>query len=653
MNVATIHHSHYGLYHLAFIQMNSQNLSPLHDHALAGKRDVIWAEDADSDDVLFEERVQRTEAWLTAFEQALTQRDVARAAELFAAESYWRDLLTFTWDVQTVEHRDGVQALLAATLESVSPSGFRLLDVTDVAGGVITAVFSFETAIARGDGVVRLVRENGTDRAYTLFTSMAELRGYEELRGARRPMGVQHGADRERRTWLEVKRHEDETLGVTTQPFVLVVGGGQSGIVLGARLRQLGVPALVVDRQARPGDQWRKRYKSLCLHDPVWVNHLPYIPFPDTWPVFTPKDRIGDWLDSYVAHMEVPYWSSTEAVRARWSPEDGEWCVDLVRDGVPVTVRPRHLVLATGMSGRPRIPEIADQELFQGDVQHSSEHPGPDAYRGKRVVVVGSNNSAFDICGALWEQGANVTMVQRSSTLIVRSRTLIDAYTSRLYSERALAAGITTERADLLTASIPYRVLPSVHAPVFERIAEMDRDFYDRLAAAGFWLDWGEDGSGMMLKYLRRASGYYIDVGSAELVADGRVALAHGQVSRFTRDALLLDDGTELPADLVVFATGYESMTGWVSDLIGEETAHLLGPSWGLGSGTTNDPGPWEGELRNMWKPTSVDNLWMHGGNLQQVRLYSRVLALQLKARFERLDTPVYREQTDMMQRSV
>ncbi|WP_084845096.1 flavin-containing monooxygenase [Prescottella equi] len=620
--------------------MNPQSLS---SHDLAGTRNSICAKDVDNSDAFFENPVQRTEAWLTAFEQALSRRDVARATDLFATESYWRDLLTFTWDIQTVEHRDGVQALLAATLANTSPSGFRLMDVADVADGVITAVFSFETAIARGDGVVRLVREHGKDRAYTLFTSMTELRGYEEPRGARRPMGTQHAADRERRTWLEVKRHEEETLGVTTQPFVLVIGGGQSGIVLGARLRQLGVPALVVDRQARPGDQWRNRYKSLCLHDPVWANHLPYIPFPDTWPVFTPKDRIGDWLDSYVTHMEVPYWSSTEAVSARWSAEDGEWCVDLVRDGVPVAVRPTHLVLATGMSGRPRIPDIAGRDAFRGEVQHSSEHPGPDAYGGKRVVVVGSNNSAFDICGALWEQGAEVTMVQRSSTLIVRSRTLIDTYTSRLYSERALAAGITTERADLLAASIPYRVMPSIHTPVFERIAEVDRDFYTRLTAAGFWLDWGEDGSGMMLKYLRRASGYYIDVGSAELVADGRVALAHGQASHLTEDALLLDDGTELPADLVVFATGYESMTGWVSDLIGEEAARRLGPSWGLGSDTTNDPGPWEGELRNMWKPTSVDNLWMHGGNLQQVRLYSRVLALQLKARFERLDTPVYR----------
>ena len=95
----------------------------------------------------------------------------------------------------------------------------------------------------------------------------------------------------------------------------MVIGGGQGGIALGARLRQLDVPALVIDRHERPGDQWRKRYKSLCLHDPVWYDHLPYLPFPKNWPVFAPKDKIADWLEMYTRVMEVPYWSSPSVAR--------------------------------------------------------------------------------------------------------------------------------------------------------------------------------------------------------------------------------------------------------------------------------------------------------------------------------------------------
>ncbi len=589
---------------------------------------------------------QRAEAWFEDFEAALRARDVRRAARMFAATSYWRDLVAFSWNLRTVEHPAGVADLLTETLDRADPSGFTLTEPPEEADGVLTAWFHFETAAGRGKGLVRLVNDatNGASgmKAWTFLTTLYELKGHEEPRGPRRAKGVEHGARKDRVTWRERQQQEAESLGVTTQPYVLVVGGGQGGIALGARLRQLGVPSLVVDKHPRPGDQWRNRYKSLCLHDPVWYDHLPYIPFPDNWPVFSPKDKIADWLESYVTVMEIPYWSSTEVTSASYSEEAGEWTVDVTRDGQPLTLRPRQLVLATGMSGKPNVPELPGQDVFRGDQHHSSAHPGPDAYAGKRCVVIGSNNSAFDICGALWEHDADVTMVQRSSTHIVKSDTLMDIGLGDLYSERAVAAGVTTEKADLVFASLPYRIMHEFQIPLYERMAERDRDFYDRLERAGFWHDWGEDGSGLFMKYLRRGSGYYIDVGAAELVANGDVKLAHGQVTRLIEDAVVLDDGTELPADLVVYATGYGSMNGWAADLISQDVADKVGKVWGLGSDTTKDPGPWEGEQRNMWKPTRQEALWFHGGNLHQSRHYSLYLALQLKARHVGIPTPVY-----------
>ena len=584
----------------------------------------------------------RAETWLNSFETALRQRDIAAAAALFATDSYWRDLVSFTWNIVTVEGRSGVTDLLTQTLDRTDPGTFRTSEPATEDDGVVTAWFTFETGIGRGQGLVRLTEEEGEDRAWTLLTALRELKGHEEPRGVRRPKGAEHGATRDRKSWAERRQEEAESLGSTTQPYVLIIGGGQGGIALGARLRQLEVPALVIDKHPRPGDQWRGRYKSLCLHDPVWYDHLPYLKFPDNWPVFAPKDKIADWLESYVKVMEVPYWNNTEAKKASWSAERGEWTVEVERDGQPVTLRPTQLVFATGMSGKPRMPEVEGIDVFEGDVHHSSAHPGPDAYAGERAVVIGSNNSAFDICGALWENGADVTMVQRSSTHIVKSESLMEYGLGDLYSERAVEAGVTTEKADLIFASLPYRIMHQFQIPAYEKMAEVDKDFYDRLENAGFWHDWGEDGSGLFMKYLRRGSGYYIDVGSADLVANGDVKLVHGQIDHLSKDAVVLEDGTHLPADLVVFATGYNSMNGWVADLIDQQTADQLGKCWGLGSDTTKDPGPWEGEQRNMWKPTNVPNLWMHGGNLHQSRHYSLYLALQLKARFEGIDTPVY-----------
>ncbi|WP_299054148.1 NAD(P)/FAD-dependent oxidoreductase [uncultured Nocardioides sp.] len=587
----------------------------------------------------------RANAWLSGFENALTSGDVERASGMFAAESYWRDLISFTWNITTVEHPAGVADLLGGTLERTRPSGFATTEPATEADGVVTAWIGFETAVGRGWGLLRLVDENGEDKAFTLLTSMYELKGHEEPRGTHRPMGAEHGANKERKTWAEQRQEEAESLGTTTQPYVLVIGGGQGGIALGARLRQLGVPSLVIDKRPRPGDQWRSRYKSLCLHDPVWYDHLPYLKFPDNWPVFAPKDKIGDWLESYVKIMEVPYWSSTKALSAQWNEAQGEWEVEVEREGTTLKLTPQHVVFATGMSGRPRMPEVEGTDVFRGDVHHSSAHPGPDAYRGKKAVVIGSNNSSFDICGALWENDVDVTMVQRSSTHIVKSDSLMDIGLGDLYSERALEAGMTTEKADMTFASLPYRILHQFQIPAYQQMAERDKDFYERLEAAGFDHDWGDDGSGLFMKYLRRGSGYYIDVGAAELVANGDVKLAKGQISHLTEDAVVLEDGTELPADLVVFATGYNSMNGWVAEIVDQETADRLGKCWGLGSDTTKDPGPWEGEQRNMWKPTQVDNLWMHGGNLHQSRHYSLYLALQLKARFEGMDTPVWGKQ--------
>ncbi|MBW9120400.1 NAD(P)/FAD-dependent oxidoreductase [Microbacterium trichothecenolyticum] len=583
------------------------------------------------------------EAWFQRFETALSTRAVADAAALFAARSFWRDLVAFTWNITTVEDPAGVEDLLAANLDRVAASGFAVSEPPAQDDGVVSAWFTFDTSVGRGRGLVRLREEDGEFKAWTFLTTLFELTGYEEPRGDLRPRGAQHGADRGRVTWAERREREQAELGTTVQPYVLVIGGGQGGIALGARLRQLGVPALVIDAHDRPGDQWRGRYKSLALHDPVWYDHLPYLKFPDNWPVFAPKDKIADWLEFYTRVMEVPYWSRTTAISASYDDEAREWMVHVERDGEPLLLRPTQLVFATGMSGKPNVPVYPGRDVFRGDQHHSSRHPGPDAYRGRKAVVIGSNNSAFDICGALWEADADVTMVQRSSTHIVKSDTLMDIGLGDLYSERALRAGVTTEKADLIFASLPYRIMHEFQIPLYQRMAERDREFYERLEHAGFRLDWGDDGSGLFLKYLRRGSGYYIDVGAAELVADGSVALAHGDVDHLTEDAVVLRDGTVLPADLVVYATGYGSMNGWVADIVSPEVADTVGKVWGLGSDTTKDPGPWEGEQRNMWKPTQQEGLWFHGGNLHQSRHYSLYLALQLKARYEGIPTPVYR----------
>jgi putative flavoprotein involved in K+ transport len=543
--------------------------------------------------------------WLQKFSGALERGDLNAAAGLFEPDGFWRDLVSFTWNIKTCEGRAEIKAMLAACLADVKPRNF-------VPKG---EWFTFETEVGRGVGHLRLRGKH----AWTLLTTLQELKGFEE----KRENGIPASAG-------------------TTVPYVLIVGGGQGGIALAARLKRLNVPAIVVEKNARAGDSWRRRYKALCLHDPVWYDHMPYLPFPDHWPVFSPKDRIADWLEMYVKVMGIEYWTNAACRRARFDEAAGEWEVLVIRDGQPVTLRPKHLVLATGMSGFPSLPSIPGN--FYGKAMHSSQYGSGADWKGKHCVVVGSGTSAHDICADLVENGAaEVTMVQRAPTIVARSQTLMDLAWGPLYSEEAVARGISTQLADLTVASLPFRLLPEFQKPVYKAMRERDADLYAGLEKAGFLYTFGEDGSGIHSLYLRRGAGYYIETGASQMIIEGSIKLKSGvNVETLEERSMRLSDGSALPADLVVFATGYGSMNQWAKELISQEVADKVGKVWGLGSDTKADPGPWVGELRNMWKPTQQPNLWFHGGNLMQSRHYSLYLALQLKARLEGIPTPVY-----------
>ncbi len=297
---------------------------------------------------------ERTNNWLAAFEKSLNQADVPETLALFDDDCYWRDLVFFTWNIKTSEGKVQIGDMLEATLPHIGKTSWRIDGEATGDEAMTEAWLLLESETARGKGHIRL--KNG--KGWTLLTTMVELKGHEEKKGPTRSKGVNHGAIKDRLTWTERRQKEESELGYKVQPYVLIIGGGQGGIGLGARLRRLGVPTIIVEKNKKPGDSWRKRYKSLCLHDPVWYDHMPYLPFPDDWPVFSPKDKIGDWLEIYTKVMELNYWSSTNCRSAKYDPKQKCWVVKLVRDGKAVTVKPQQLVLATGMSAVAHVPKF-------------------------------------------------------------------------------------------------------------------------------------------------------------------------------------------------------------------------------------------------------------------------------------------------------
>lgn len=578
-------------------------------------------------------------AWLAMFSETLDRGDVAATLDLFAEDCYWRDLVAFTWNVKTMEGKAAISEMLKATLAATSPSAWQVTSVSGSGSEPVQAWFTFATATGKGSGIFTLESR----KCRTILTTLQSLEGHEEAAGAARPMGVRHGADRNRTTWAERRALEEAAFaGGAEQPYCLIIGGGQGGIMLGARLKQLGVPTVIVEKNPKAGDSWRNRYRSLVLHDPVWYDHLPYIPFPVHWPVFMPKDKMGDWLEMYVKVMELTYWGGTECLSASFDEREKRWTVELLRNGKPITLKPAQLVFATGAYGPPKLIDLPGAEGFKGEILHSSQYFDGSPYKGKKAVVIGAASSGHDVAVDLWEAGADVTMVQRSPTTVVRSETLMELAFD-IYSEAAVESGIDVDKADMIAAATPFRLQPPKQKALYDRIRARDAEFYRKLEATGFLLDFGPDETGLMMKAYRTGSGYYIDVGASQLIIDGEIEVKAGvEIEKLTPTGICFADGSEIEADAIIQSTGFQSMHEVVAQIVSREVADSIGTCWGLGSGTRNDPGPWHGELRNMYKPVAQENLWFQGGNLALSRFFSKFVALQIKARMEGIDTPVY-----------
>ncbi|KAL1863116.1 hypothetical protein Daus18300_008108 [Diaporthe australafricana] len=563
-------------------------------------------------------------------------------ASLFRdGECYWRDHLALSWDLRTLKGKDSIAEYLQdnSSLTSVSVDSstewrapkLTPLNPEQTSKGILFYV-TFTTKLGSGRGVVRLAEDGaGSWKIWTLFTSLEELKGFEEPVGPRRPNGVQHGYHRGRANWLD-RRNEDNKFE-NRDPDVLIIGAGQGGLSAAARLKMLNIPTLTVDFNDTVGDNWRKRYHQLVLHDPVWIDHMPYLPFPDWWPVFTPKDKLADFFESYAKLLELNVWMKTRVESGTWDDAQKRWTVQVRRtlaDGSSETrtLRPKHIIQSTGHSGKANIPEIKGWDSFKGDIIcHSSQFPGakPNS-KGRKAIVVGACNSSHDICQDYYENGYEVTMVQRSTTCVVSSESICNISLAVAYEE----GGPPTEDADLLSWGTPAEVVKATHYEITKLHQRKDHATLEGLAKAGFKADKGPDDCGLYIKYFQRGGGYYIDVGASQLIIDGQIKVKQGQeITEVLPNGLRFADGTELEADEIIFATGYQNMRTQARGIFGDQVADKLRDIWGFDD---------SGEFRALWRDSGHPGFWFHGGNLAICRYYSRVLALQIKAQLEGLE---------------
>lgn len=570
-------------------------------------------------------------AWLSDFEKALTGSDSGAIAQLFLDDGHWRDILSFDWRLESVSGPDTIAEKLIRTQTTAKASDFHIPEtrtpprsVKRAGTEVIEVMFDFKTAVGTGSGIVRLRETDlGEWRAWTFSTTLQALDGYPETTSANRAGVDAFSREWGGENWLDFRNrqraYEDH------DPAVLVVGGGQAGLGVAARLTHLGVDTLIVDKYPRIGDNWRTRYHSLTLHNEVYVNHMPYMPFPSTWPVYIPKDMLANWFEHYVEALELNYWAGTEMTEARYDDKKGEWTVTLKKsDGTERVVRPRHVIMATGASGIPIMPDLPGMKDFKGEVMHSGWYETGHKWEGKKALVIGTGNSAHDVAQDLHACGVETTMVQRSSTHIVSLKEAQRVYL--IYAE-----GPPVRDCDLIATSMPFPVLKRSYKMATAMSKEIDKPLLDRLSARGFKLNDGVEDCGFQMSYLQRGGGYYFNVGCSDLIADGEInILQYDDIDTFCAEGAKLKDGTIVEADLIVMATGYKMQQETVRQFMGDDVADRIGPVWGF-----NDVG----ELNNMWCRTPQPGLWFTAGSLAQCRIFSRFLALQIKALEEGLIT--------------
>lgn len=560
-------------------------------------------------------------AWLGDLAVAVTGGSAPALERLFTDRATWRDFMAFSWDFTHSIGRDSLVPRLlelakAADLGDLAANAEQPPVVVD---GSVNAFFDFTTRDRIDRGYVRLVSGAGGFQASTVQTQVISLRDFPERVGHRRKDGKVYGFVPNRTRWAAERRKQ--AAFEDGDPAVLVLGAGHNGLAIAARLGALDVPALVIDREARIGDTWRKRYASLALHSTVFGDHLPYLPLPPTWTAHTPKDKYADWLESYATLLDLNVWTGTTFLNGHYDEDAGRWTVYVRRaDGSIRQLHPRHFVVAGGLFGSPKIPAIKGIESFRGVAVHSDEFQGGADFPGRRALVIGAGVSGHEIVHDLYEHGTDVTMLQRGATYVVTYESY-HRYWSGHFTEDPL---FPPEFADQIAYATPNLRSDEINKELVQRARRDDQDLLDRLAARGFKFEWGPDGTGIIGSHMSGRDSYQIDIGASELIADGKIHLKQGVEVVEIRDGntVVFGDGSTLEVDLIVFATGYEQFWNHIRPALGTAAAKI-DKAYGRAA---------DNEYANTWRRSAQPGLWFGTGFIRMARFYTRFMAVLIKA---------------------
>ncbi|EJC99000.1 FAD/NAD-binding domain-containing protein [Fomitiporia mediterranea MF3/22] len=558
--------------------------------------------------------------WFALFSDHLTAKRADSVAPLFLQNGWLKDSLVFGWDTRALEGPEKIAHYLHEVLPGTRIDGLALYEQSGIPPSTfgvpestepgVEFAFIFKTLLIKGRGIARLVRHRETWKAFSVYLEADEIIGHEELG---HELGLYGGHTI---AWEEVIG--ERRAAIEKDPQVLIVGAGQSGLQTAARFQQMNIRTLVIDKTARVGDSWRMRYPTLTLHTPRTHHHLLYAPFPKNWPIFAPREKVAAWLEQYAESLDLVVWTSSSLLPGPiYDAVTGRWTVPIDKNGQKVVIHPNHVVLAAGLLGEPIMPRIPSSDLFKGAIIHASAFQGGHPFTGKRVLVVGAGNTSADICQDLVVRGAKeVTMLQRSETVVISSALKQKEW------DAVFPEGVPTDVIDFKIAAMPMGQLRRILVATNRKSAEFDREMHEGLKEKGLNVSDGPDGAGNKILVFERSGG--IDVGAADMIINCKIKIKSGvEIDRFKENGVVFTDGSDLEADSVIFATGYQNIRTTMRKIFGDAVIDKTCNVWGLDE---------EGEIRGCFRRSGYPRLWYAVGDFYCGRYMSKQLGILIKS---------------------
>ncbi|KAH9240905.1 hypothetical protein K456DRAFT_583687 [Colletotrichum gloeosporioides 23] len=573
--------------------------------------------------------------FLEALSDAVTNADWPSFAALFVEESWWRDSLTLTFDKRTILGRAAILRAWESLSSTRSPSTFS--PETELKGlkpafvrlsptlATLEVPFSFHCArpATSCTGLAKLIPVTTTSsspkfKIWGLTTQVHALLSRPFTPLPRPSSALLPSSQRGRSSAQGLP-----SLPASTILDAVIVGGSCNGIANAIRLESAGAECLVLDSDPLAGGNWSSsRYASIRLHHPKSMIQLPDYPVPSSLPEFLSGPQLTSYYRAAVEDLRLPFFGGITVTRNTWSPATNLWTVHLTDTltSSSTTLLARNLILSTGWLVSPsniNLPPMSPPPppSFPGPVLHSTSYHTPAPFASKRVLVIGSGNSAHDIAAdlSLSPLVPSVSILQRSPTVLLDLPAFLPVITSRYNGvSRTLAQSAI-------------RSIMAQHASRTEKFEE-----------AGYLVDRSPCLISKQLEERGRA--FYVDQpGTLELVLDGKIGIERGEARGFAEKGVVVvdrDTGAErvVEADAVVFATGFGDVdvpSMWAeSGFVDEETAGRIENVGRIG---VDEEGEWIGITTFSGHP----NLYFSGVGLIFCRGISRFTAIQVLADIE------------------